>query len=287
MSLEEQFVHVKPGDAGIIGNPIEHSLSPQFQKPALREWWTRAGKPAASAPDFHRFLVQVDELESALELVRNRMMIGINVTIPFKRAVCARLDWVDEFAKEVASVNTIKREDNRLLGYNTDGDGFETALKNDLKFSPEGKSALVLGLGGTGVVIIHKLLRMGFEKVFYWNRSAGKLLVGAEKNARLKRLSDAEAGVASSNVDLVVNATSVGLKPADGMPLSSLTFQRGQFVVDVIYNRDTEFLKRARSCGANVSGGLGMLLYQGAKAFEIWTGFPAPLQIMRKGLTSI
>jgi shikimate dehydrogenase len=249
MNLEQQFRFVKPGDAGIIGNPIEHSLSPKMQIPALKAWWTESGRPQDSAPTYHRFLVEVDELEKALELVLNRHLIGVNVTIPFKRAVVPRLNSVDSFAATVSSVNTIKREGGQLLGFNTDGDGFEMALKNDLGFSPSGKSVLVLGLGGTGIVLINQLLNMDIGKIFYWNRNLNKTLGAEKSDSRLALLSEKEVAETSAQVDLIVNATSVGMKEKDGLPVPKMHFREGQFVYDVIYNRETALIKQAREVG--------------------------------------
>ncbi len=283
---DDQFAKVKPGDMGIIGNPVEHSMSPRMQGPALRYWWTQLGRAADTAPRYHKFLVPIDQLERSLSLVRERHLLGVNVTVPFKRAVCSHLNEIDEFANNVQSVNTVKVIDGKLVGYNTDAYGFEKSLE-EFGFEPRQKSVLVLGLGGTGVVLIHRLLELGIKSLFVWNRSSQRSLSVPQTKIQPVRVETEHLKEVVPEVDLVVNATSVGLKEGDPSPIPKPRFQSRQFVYDVVYHRETEFLKLAKQSGAKTSNGLGMLLHQGAKSFEIWTGATAPIELMRKELKTV
>jgi shikimate dehydrogenase len=159
-----------------------------------------------------------------------------------------------------------------------------------LDFNPEGKTVLVLGAGGTGRVITFSLLDMLAQKVFLWNRSPGPLeAVLKDQDEDVERIVPLQTPLdlihAMKEAALVVNATSVGLNLKDGLPAEGLKFTPYHVVFDVIYHRETALLQQARMAGAKTSGGLGMLVYQGARSFEIWTGSPAPLEIMKTVLS--
>ncbi len=287
-SIDAQFASVKPGDVGIIGDPVEHSLSPAMQGPALKAWWESIGGKEKDAPRYHLIQVKTGEIGRALELVKERRMRGVNVTVPHKEAVIGFLNGLVGFAGVAKSVNTVRNLNGQLLGYNTDADGFLEALEDEFHFHSAGCGVVVLGLGGTGSVLIRKLLEGGARRVFFWNRSVEKSLDAGGDAARVQRLlSVDEVNGRMAETDLVINATSVGLKGEDGLPLEGIKFRKGQFVYDVVYHRETEFLRQAKKAGAKTAGGLGMLLHQGAKAFEIWTGASAPLDLMRKGLKKL
>lgn len=276
------FNSVKPGDFGIIGDPIEHSLSPKFQQPALDYWWESTGRPHSTVPTYHRFHIKANELLAAMGDLRALELQGFNVTLPHKESMLELVNSLDESAARMGAVNTVLHQKGRWVGYNTDGYGFLAALK-EMECDPRPARVLVLGLGGTGNVIIRTLLGIGVSELLYWNRSPEKTITTEDK--RLRRLTGFDELVKESpTVDLIVNCTSVGLKEGDGLPAPGLTFRSGQSVFDVIYNRETEFLRQARAAGACVSNGLSMLLYQGAKSFEIWTGTKAPLDLMKKSL---
>lgn len=286
--MKDPFASARPGDVGIIGDPVEHSLSPAMHAPALEAWWKSLGGAEASAPRYHLFHVKQENLAEALEQVRSRGLRGVNITVPHKEPVCAHLNGLIGFAGSARSVNTVANRGGQLLGYNTDAEGFVRALKEDFGLHPNGRTALVLGAGGTGAVLIRKLLDEGARRVFYWNRSAGRGVDGGDAADRLRRLSAVEEiNGEMDGIDLVVNATSVGLKKGDPLPIEGLRFRKEQFVYDVVYHRETELLGAARKAQAKTAGGLSMLLYQGALAFEIWTGAAAPLELMRKGLKKI
>lgn len=289
MELEQQFKLTRPGDFGVMGDPIQHSRSPIMQNAALKFWWesqkdTRDG----SAPKYHSFHVKKEELRTAFELAKKFQLKGLNITIPHKQAAVDIVNRIDEFSQETQSVNTVLFQDFEVKGYNTDGFGFEMALKNDLLFDPMGKTAFVLGAGSTGKIILKQLALLGIKTIFLWNRTSDRsALIVKELKKNLEILlvegkEDIQRALSSS--DLVVNATSVGLRENDPWPLADLNFSSNQDYFDVIYHRETAFIRDAKKSGAKTASGLGMLLYQGARSFEIWTQSPAPLKIMKKAL---
>jgi shikimate dehydrogenase len=285
VALENQFINVKPGDVGIIGDPIDHSLSPVIQNAAFHTWSGVFKEDGRRAPEYHTFQVHADELKEALDLMQRSKMRGLNVTIPHKVAAVPLVTRLDPLAAKVGAINTILSTEEGLIGYNTDGDGFAQALHYDLEFEAEQRTALVLGAGGTARVIIHKLLDIGIERVFMWNRSPEKAAaLIKEYTGPVSLVANDKLAAVSNGADLIVNATSVGMKDGDGMPAPGLSFHIDQCVFDVIYNRDTKLLLDAREAGARVLGGMKMLIYQGARAFEIWTSAPAPVEVMHVAL---
>lgn len=288
-SLEELFARTRPGDAGIIGDPVEHSLSPAMHNAAFHAWWGDNAPHLDAAPVYHRFHVLPSQLRDAVFLMRKHQLRGLNVTVPHKATVCEFVDKIDLFAKRVEAVNTLILTPEGLKGHNTDAAGFGMAIERDLNFDPAGKTALVLGAGATGRVITYQLFDAGVTRVYFWNRNPARVMGAVQDDGspypNLIPLRDPEeARLAALDADLVVNATSVGLAERDGLPLEGMRFKKDQAVFDVIYHRDTEFMKKARKAGANVTGGFGMLLYQGAKSFELWAGAPAPVDAMRGAL---
>ncbi len=286
MVLEQQFEKTQPGDLGIIGDPIGHSLSPLMHSAALKTWSMVLQKEDRRSPQYHAFQVKPQELAEAVELARRFKLRGINVTVPHKGAVCEHVDRLDPFAKAVGAVNTLVFDSQGVGGTNTDGNGFQDAIELDLEFEAENRSSLVLGAGGTGRVIVAKLLDLGVREIFWWNRSPQRergSFTNSEPRIRFLTHGDSLREPMGA-ADLVVNATSVGLSPEKEASLPELAFREGQSVFDVIYHRETEFMRRARERGARVSGGLGMLLYQGAASFRIWMGAPAPVEVMRLAL---
>lgn len=285
MEIESQFINVKPGDLGIIGDPVAHSLSPIIQNAAFHTWGGVFREDGRRPPEYHVFHVPAVELKDVMAMMQKTKMRGLNVTIPHKVAACAFMDKLDPLAEKVGALNTILSSDEGLVGYNTDGDGFAQALHYDLEFGAERKNALVMGAGGTARVIVQKLFDIGIERVFLWNRTADKAAELAKQlTGPLSLVKDNDLKDVSNGADLIVNATSVGLKENDGLPSKDLSFHMGQCVFDVIYNRDTELLLEARAAGARVLGGAKMLVYQGARVFEIWTAAPAPVEIMHVAL---
>lgn len=278
------FDAARPGDFGVLGDPVAHSLSPAMQNAALAHWWQSAGRAAEPAPAYRLLPVAAADVPEAIRLLRDRGLAGANVTVPHKASVVPHLDDLHAFAAKAGAVNTIRNQGGRLTGYNTDGTGFERAM-DDLGVGPD--IALVLGAGGTGQVIVQQLIAMEVRRIYWWNRTPDRLLPLLEKfpdEAGVRLADDEEVERACRESDLIVNATSVGLRDGDGLPAPGVTFSAEQAAFDVVYHRPTSFLQAAEAAGALACGGLPMLLHQGAAAFEIWTGENAPVDLMRKAL---
>lgn len=257
---------------GVIGCPIHHSLSPVMHNDAFQTLGIDA--------HYHAFHVEKEALPAAIEGMRALGIAGMNVTIPHKTAVIPLLDEVDEMAKRIGAVNTIVRENERLIGYNTDGPGFVRALIEETNTTIQGKRILVIGAGGAARGIYFSLANAGAEQVDICNRTkenAEQLIEESDLSVSGRAYSLTEAEARLSQYDIIINTTSVGLSPnVDAMPLSLEHLNEQTIVSDIIYNPfETKWLKEARKKGAIVQNGVGMFVYQGALAFEKWTGvFP-------------
>jgi shikimate dehydrogenase len=265
----------------VIGDPIEHSLSPVIQNAAFNALNLDVVYTA--------FMVKSSEVINALAGIRALGILGLSVTMPHKEAVIPHLDWVDETAKCLNSVNTIHCKDGKLLGYSTDGIGALEALRKN-GADPQGKRVLMLGAGGAARVIAYTLIEEVDELVVL-NRtvSVAKKLAETIKHKFGKKiivnsLSPDVIGEKVSNSDILLNTTSVGMKPNIDQSLITPNCLRSDLtVMDIVYNPlETRLVKDAKTANAKVINGVEMLIYQGAAAFEIWTGHKAPVQIMRK-----
>lgn len=259
--------------AGIIGHPVAHSLSPVFQVAAFAscgldvryEFWDT---PAEALP-------------KRLAALRAASVLGANVTIPHKEAVIPLLDELGGQSARVGAVNTIVNREGRLFGFNTDGPGFVAALRNEANFDSAGKDVLLLGAGGAARGIAFALAEAKAARIAIWNRTPERAerLAGAV-GAAATHVNSADAGA----YDCIVNCTSVGMEGTGTEAVSPCDFERakpGALAVDIVYKpEDTGFLKAARSSGLATLGGLPMLIYQGALAFELWTGVRAPVDVM-------
>lgn len=259
---------------GIFGFPVRHTLSPAMQNAAF----------AALGLDFVYvpFEVEPAALGRAASAVKALGLRGVNVTVPHKAKVIPFLDSVDPLARKIGSVNTIVNDNGALRGYNTDATGFLRDLK-DKGFNPRGKVVMLAGAGGAGKAVAAALSWAGAKKICVTDLCEGlaRPLAAKTKNVEFTPHKGWKAGLASA--DLLVNTTPVGMHP--GSPLASAADLRKRiFVYDVVYNRPTELLREAAEAGAKRSGGLGMLLHQGAAAFELWTGRKAPIRVMEKAL---
>ena len=270
---------------GIFGYPVTHSLSPLFQNAAFK----------ASGIDFvyFPFLVKPGDLEMAVKSIKSLNMAGVNVTIPHKKKVLAYLDKVSPEAKMVEAVNTICYRDDKLIGYNTDGKGFISSLTGEGGFDPQRKRALVLGAGGAAWAISFALIEAGVRRLSITNRTKRKAEVLLNHLTKFFRdkceimlvdFDKVNSSTVMNNIDLLINATSVGMHPEDPLLVNPELLTPHTFVYDVIYNRKTKLLKAAEEKGLPCLGGLGMLIYQGAYSFEIWTHKKAPLKKMRDAL---
>jgi shikimate dehydrogenase len=278
---------------GLIGYPIGHSVSPYFQQAALdyyqldiryEAWETAAG-----------------ELTEVVNSLRKPQNIGANVTVPYKEKVLPLLDEVDDFASVIGAVNTITKRGDRLLGFNTDAHGFMEALEKEGHFNPEGKRVVMLGAGGVaraaGLVLVQKRVsslaitdgifeRAGVltENLVNFIKSAPGSLGNLNTQISAFEWKSVSLSRTFSDCDLIVHCTTIGMKdgPQEGLsPLSLEAIPKAILVYDVVYNPwPTPLLRLAQEAGANVLGGLPMLVYQGAASFELWIDRKAPVDIM-------
>jgi len=269
---------------GIFGDPVSHSLSPAMHNAAFEE----LGLNWVYLP-FH---VSADKLSTAVKSVKVLKLAGVNITVPHKESVINYLDKLTEEADLIGAVNTVVNRDGCLTGDNTGGRGFIKSLE-EVHFSPKGRAALILGAGGAARAVAVALIKAGCCLAL-----ANRTLSKARKLAGLlrKRL-DVQVPVYKygdinedkvREFDLIVNCTPLGMHPyVDSYPPLPLSSLRGeQLVYDLVYNpRETMFMRISREAGARTVSGLGMLLYQGVLAFELWTGKPAPVEVMKRSIT--
>lgn len=267
---------------GVIGDPVRHSRSPVMHNRAFAETGFN-GVYAA----FH---VTPDKLGEAIAGMRALGFGGLNVTIPHKVAVMDYLDDIDESAQAAGAVNTIVHREGRLIGYNTDGIGYVRSLKEEAEPDLAGKTVVVLGSGGAARGIVWALLREKPARVVLANRTAEKAMRLAERFKGAPAAVEAVPWEALRRVcaeaDIVVNTTSVGMAPnTEETPVDPAWLRPGAVASDIVYNPlKTAFLAGAEARGCRIHGGLGMFVYQGACAFEYWTGRPAPVQAMREAV---
>jgi len=273
----------KTGVCGVIGDPVEHSLSPVMHNVAFEELNL----------DFVylAFRVRREELREAIIGARSLDLHGLNVTMPHKNAVTRYLDEIDSTARSIGAVNTILNNKGRLLGYNTDGIGALKALEEN-GITLNEKKLLLLGAGGAGKAIAFHAARE-VEELVILNRTPEK----AKKLAEVlrKEFNNKINGNAFSteimkqelrDTDILVNATSVGMHPDVNQSLVSPSLLKPDlYVMDTIYSPlETKLAKDAKAVGAKVVSGIEMLVYQGAASFEIWTNHPAPVKVMKQAV---
>ena len=243
----------------VIGNPIEHSLSP-----LLHNFWIK--KYGVNAIYEKKFL-EKNDIEKTLNDIRESKTEGINVTVPFKRQVIPFLDHLSDTAQKTHSVNTIFKRQNKLVGDNTDVYGFSQAIKLT-NFNLKNKRALILGAGGVVPSIILALKNMGILEIVLSNRTKAKA-ENLEKSFPFLKVINWGETIKS---DLIINATSIGIKKNEEIKLDYSKLD-GQLFYDVIYNpTETKFLEKAKKIGKKIENGKNMFIYQALKAFEIWHG---------------
>ena len=274
---------------GLIGYPVSHSLSPQMQQAAFDALGIEAR--------YVLWETQPGTLAQRIASLRSPGVLGANVTIPYKEDVVSLLDEYDAAAVKIGAVNTIVNRDGRLVGYNTDAAGFIRALTDftGCAFDCHGKKAVILGTGGAARAAAVALLENGVGELALLGRTYGRVdalvnhlraLDSGNKRVSGASLGGADAGGFLSRADLLVNATSVGLRMDDEALLVDIDLlQAGAFVMDMVFNSpQTRLLGAAHARGCHTLNGLAMLLYQGALAFELWTGRAAPVEPMRAAL---
>ncbi|MGI8820362.1 MAG: shikimate dehydrogenase [Chthoniobacterales bacterium] len=281
-----------PVRLGIFGDPIEHSRSPQMQNAAME---------ACDLPmRYARFHIRSGELGPALGLLPALDFIGVNLTVPHKIAGAAAMDRLDEFARQVGAVNTVQVAGDRLLGSNTDGPGFARAIRSEFSVDLRDLRVLLLGAGGAGRAIAMQCAVEGCERLVLANRTPEKAQELADELrphfrdarvagpvARLEAVpwDERSLRLQIANTDLLVNATSVGLRRSDPPLLTAALLVPHLMVYDTVYGpHRTGMLRAAAEAGARGANGLSMLLHQGALAFETWFDRDAPLEAMQSSL---
>ncbi|MGB9716301.1 MAG: shikimate dehydrogenase [Thermodesulfovibrionales bacterium] len=259
---------------GLFGYPVEHSLSPAMHNAAFE----------AIGLDYCyiTFLVHPDFLREAVLAIKALNLAGVNVTIPHKEKVLAFLDEIDREATIIGAVNTIVNYKGWLKGYNTDGKGFMQSLY-ECGISVEGKEVLIVGAGGASRALSYYLCKEA-KKVclFDIERKKAEKIVEDFQNI-FSNISIVDNISNIDNFNIIINATPLGLKEEDPLPLDTELLRSDQIVCDLIY-KDTRLLKESAKKGCVILNGIGMLLWQGVFAFELWTGVTPPVDIMRKAL---
>jgi shikimate dehydrogenase len=269
----------KTAVTGLIGFPVGHSISPAMHNAAFAhlglDWCYVA------------FPVRPERLGEAIGGVRALGIRGINVTVPHKERVIAFLDGVSDEASFIGAVNTVVSRDGMLTGFNTDGRGFMTSL-DEAGIDAGGRDILIIGAGGASRAVGYYLADLA-SRLFIsdLDRDKAEALAG-HLNALRGNTSVAGQEMTGdrdflSHIGIVINATPLGLKPDDPLPADTALLREGQVVCDLIYGQTT-LLQKAKEAGCITMNGLGMLLWQGVYAFEIWTGIAPPVGVMRAAL---
>jgi shikimate dehydrogenase len=271
--------------AGVIGYPLTHTISPAI----LQAAFDAAGIEAT----YEAWPAEADQLEGRVNALRHDDMLGANVTIPHKEAIIPLLDSLDEGTEEIGAVNTVAHRDGNLIGYNTDVPGFMRALREDAGFEPKGKHTAIIGAGGAARAVAYALVKVGASVVLLAGRSPRRLDGVVVAMRKLTETGTTVTwchwldGVFMQEIpksDLLVNCTPVGTRgsdtegqspmPVEFMPANGLVF-------DLLYNpAETQLLRDAKSRGLKAMSGLGMLVYQAAESFRIWTGKDAAIDKM-------
>ncbi len=268
---------------GLIGDPVEHSMSPAMHNAAFRE----LGLDYLYLP----FRVKKGEVSKAIDGMRAFNLRGLNVTIPHKVAVMPLLDELDPLAEKIGAVNTIVNNDGVLRGYNTDAGGFLRALLAK-GIEPEDKNVAVIGAGGAARAITFILADKKARLVIFnriqeleWAKDlAGRITQAFGRKVEALELNLANLARVLYKADILVNATSVGMSPNTGdTPVEANLLRPDLAVYDIVYNpTKTRLLREAEAVNAKTIGGLDMLVWQGALAFEMWTGQKAPVELMKR-----
>jgi shikimate dehydrogenase len=293
-----ELINASTRYCAVYGHPVQHSASPAMQN---------AGMAALGLNwRYLAFEVHPDDLRVALEGAKRMNFIGVNLTVPHKLLAVETVDVLDDSAKTWGAVNTIRFEAKdahgewqplremaevprnvRSRGFNTDADAITRTLREDLGLEVAGARVLVLGAGGAGRTAALKLAADRAAEIFLINRTRSKAEAVAQEIRQRWPQVNVTTDYPLGPIELVLNATSLGLKADDPLPYNEKQFslRQARAVFDMIYRpAETPLLKVAKAAGCRAANGLGMLLYQGAKALELWTGQTAPVEAMRRAL---
>ncbi len=282
-----------PVRLGVFGDPVAHSLSPEMQNAALRACEIDA--------QYARFHIRANELRSALRFLRNLDFAGVNLTVPHKIAGLSQIDEADESARRAGAVNTIRLSDKKLIGSNTDGDGFLHAIRTEFSVDVRDLRVMILGAGGgSGRAIAWQCALENCERLVLGNRTVEKANALAERLrpffmeprvlgpiARLEAIAWEESAIRMqlADTDLIVNATPLGMNSSDPAPIPARLLAPHHMVFDCVYGPwKTALLRAAEQAGARSANGISMLLHQGALSFSIWFDREPPIEAMRKAL---
>ncbi|MBT4513119.1 MAG: shikimate dehydrogenase [Chloroflexi bacterium] len=266
---------------GLIGYPLGHSISPVFQQAAFDKMGLDIRYELWETPP--------EKLSDVVNDIRSSDKSGANVTVPYKENVIPMLDELNEVAAGIGAVNTIVKKDEKLVGYNTDAEGFIRALEVEGKFDPDGKTVTMIGAGGVARAIGFALIQSGIKslELFDIDMARAEKLAAELGAADVRVLSSNEGSQfesAVSGADLLINCTPIGMKhsPSENVsPVAQELISVNSLVYDVVYNPvKTRLLQLAEEKGARTLGGLSMLVYQGVASFELWTEKMAPVDIM-------
>jgi len=281
--MTNQSITGKTGICGVIGDPIEHTLSPAMHNAA----YAKLGIDYVYLP----FRVKGDKLGQAIDGMRALNIRGLNVTIPHKVVVIRYLDEIDELADNIGAINTIVNDDGILTGFNTDASGFLQPLL-ERKISPQGKNVVIVGAGGASRAISFTLADKGANLTILNRHEEFEWAVGLaegisqvfKRQTQALELNEDNLKKTLEKADILVNATSVGMIPnEDKTPVGADMIRAGLTVFDVVYNPvKTRLIREAEAAGATTISGIEMLVRQGASAFEIWLGLKAPVDTMKQ-----
>ena len=290
---KEAGAHINPPiRLGVFGDPIAHSLSPQIQNAALQA--------CKLDLQYARFHILPNELNEALNLVRALDFVGLNLTVPHKIAAISNVDALDENSRQVGAINGIAITEKKVRGFNTDGRAFARAIREEFSVDLRDLRVLVLGAGGAARAIAFQCARENCERLVIANRTFARataladdlrdFFVGPRVLGPVPRLQaiawdEAAFRFQIANVDLIVNATPLGLTGTDAAPIPARLLAPHLMIYDTVYAKHhTPFVTAALEAGARAANGLSMLLHQGALPFEIWFGRDAPIDVMRAAL---
>ncbi len=271
---------------GIFGHPVKHSLSPDMHNSAFNTLGLNSVYVA--------FDIAPDNIEEANRAIRVMGIKGINITIPHKQTIISFLDEVSPDAKLTGAVNTVKNENGKLWGFNTDVGGFLRAIREDLDFSPEGNTLFLIGAGGAARAVLSAFCMNGGAVVYIADIIQAKAIELANQfKANFQNITIETVSLEDQNIleqkfgeaDILVNASPAGMDGVGSHDIPLTSLNKNAVVYDLVYKPpNTKLLNDAKELGHKASGGLTMLLYQGAESFEIWTGERAPVEIMKKAL---
>ena len=252
----------------IIGNPIEHSLSP-----AMHQWVFDRLKIDA---EYEKIKVEEDELPTIIQKMIKGELDGINITIPHKESIMKDLDEINPRAKSIGAVNCILKSGSKIIGNNTDWYGFSMALKNN-DINPMGREVIVLGAGGSAKSILYALRHMGVQKILLLNRSIKKAQVFQDECILAYCLDDADDIIKTDSI--IINTTSVGMQSSQS-PIDFGLIHKNQILIDIIYTPlNTGILKFGQKIGAITVNGLDMFIHQGLASLDLWFGSSISTQV--------